>query len=86
MSYFETYVLGKAANEAAKEVVTNYSEEKRRAFLMGAEWAARYFLRQLEVHPMEDAATKKYLDGIRIGAIEEALVVLLRPKKEDPNG
>lgn len=82
MRYFETYVLGKAADDAAREVVVNYNEDKRKAFLQGAEWAARYLLRVLDVHPMEDAATKKYLDGYRLKDIEEALHVLLSKPKD----
>lgn len=84
MSYFEKYVLGIAANDAAREVITNYNDDKRKAFLQGAEWAARYFLKCLDVHPMEDDATRKYLNGHRIAYIEEALRAILSKPKDKP--
>lgn len=77
MSYFKTYILGAAATNASREI--HYNEQKREAFIAGAEWCARYLLRCVEVDSREDPATEKYLDGLRLKNVREVLSSVMQP-------
>lgn len=71
------YVIEKEAEKEAEIIIREIDPIKKEYFLKGATFAAKYLLRQLEVHPMEDEAIEKYLDKARIKSIREAVQAML---------
>ena len=75
------YLIEREAEKEAEIVIREIDPIKKEYFLKGATFAAKYLLRQLEVHPMEDAAIEKYLDKCRVKSIREAVRAMLSFEK-----
>ena len=81
------YVIEREAEKEAEIIIREIDPIKKEYFLKGATFAAKYLLRQLEVHPMEDEAIQKYLEKARIKSIREAVqaMLALEPKLPIPH-
>lgn len=77
----EKMVIERAAERAAE--VRSIDNEKKQAFIDGAVFAAKYFFRSLEVHPMEDSSVRKYLDQFRYKDLVEKVQCLLSYREAD---
>jgi len=81
VNYFYKYIFGVAAKKHCEKIEISHDEVKRKSFMEGAEWAARYFVRCLEVNSREDASTEKFLDKFRVADLREALNTLMKETK-----